>query len=45
MEMRSALFWDVTQHRLVFTHISGQHIGHIFSLTFEDVTDAFPKRQ
>jgi hypothetical protein len=28
---RSALFWDVTQHRVViFTDVSGQRIGPIF---------------
>ena len=28
--LRSSLFWNVTQHRLVFTDVSGQPIGPIF---------------
>jgi hypothetical protein len=28
--MRSSLFWDVTQHKLVVTDVSGQPVGPVF---------------
>jgi hypothetical protein len=44
--MRSLLFWDVTQHRLVDTDFSGQPIKPIFRVQaslLEDGTDRFPQ--
>ena len=29
--MRSALFWDITRRRMLFTDVSGQRIGPIFT--------------
>jgi hypothetical protein len=40
--MRSSLFWDVTQRRLVVTDVSGQSVGAVASLdclTLDDGTD------
>jgi uncharacterized protein YukE len=45
MQMRSQLFWDVTQRRLVIADVSGQPICPTFEgqavMTFEDGTDRF----
>jgi hypothetical protein len=30
MLVRSALFWDITRCRMVFTDVSGQRVGTIF---------------
>ena len=41
MQLRSLLYWDVVQHRLVVTDISGQHIALIFNvcMTLADGTN------
>jgi len=48
--MRSSLFWNITQRRLVVTEVSGRIMGPTFHgsslerLSIEDETDRLPRK-